>query len=141
MMSLEDGKTVSVDYVGRLEDGSVFDSSVERGQPLEFELGSGQVIPGFERAVREMSVGQKKNITLGPDEAYGVENPDLLQDMPRDKAPADVKPGMQGFAQSEDGREIPLTVVRVEDDFVTVDLNHPLAGKTLNFEVTLRDVR
>lgn len=141
MTQLQDGQTVDVHYTGRLEDGSVFDSSEGR-EPLQFTLGAGQVIPGFEDAVRELSIGESTETTIPPEQAYGQHNPEMVMQLPRNQFPPDMTPevGMQVGLQSPQGQAIPATITVVEDEVVTLDANSPLAGKTLIFELTLVSV-
>lgn len=130
--------TVQVHYTGKLEDGQVFDSSRER-EPLEFTLGEGQIIPGFEQAVLDMEVNESKTIEVPHTEAYGEHKKELLHEVPRTQLPDEIKPevGMALSSKMPDGREIPLTVTEVGDENIIVDANHPLAGKDLTFEIEL----
>lgn len=134
------GNTVRIHYTGSLEDGTVFDSSVER-DPLEFELGSGQVISGIDDAVQGMSAGEKKTVTIQPEKAYGPRNEQLTQSVPNSALPADLKPtvGMQLQSQTPDGQIARLTVTEVAEDSIVVDANHPLAGRALVFDIELVD--
>lgn len=136
----EDGMTVSVEYTGKFEDGEVFDKSEGRG-PLQFELGKNMVVPGFENAIRGMKVGDKKEITLEPADAYGEPREELIQEAPKEKLGemADkVQEGMVlGMNIPGAPQPLPAKVVEIKDDTVKLDLNHPLAGKTLNFELEL----
>jgi FKBP-type peptidyl-prolyl cis-trans isomerase 2 len=140
-MSIKKGDKVKVDYTGTLEDGTVFDTS-EGKQPLEFEAGSGQLIKGFDQAVIGMKKGEEKEITVKPSEAYGDVNPDMLKKVPRDQLPKEQepKPGMMLALKTPDGKQFPAKITEVTDKEVTIDLNHPLAGKTLNFKVKIVDV-
>lgn len=141
MTQLQNGQTVDVHYTGRLEDGSVFDSSEGR-EPLQFTLGAGQVIPGFEDAVRGLNIGESTETTIPPEQAYGQHNPEMVMQLPRNQFPPDMTPevGMQVGLQSPQGQAIPATITVVEDEVVTLDANSPLAGKTLIFELTLVSV-
>lgn len=141
MSQAKSGDTVSIHYTGTLEDGSQFDSSEGR-DPLQFELGSGQVIPGFDKAVEGMSVGDSKQVTIPPEEAYGDHQPQMVQDVPKSVLPPDIEPevGMALSARSQDGAEMRLTVTEVKEDAITVDGNHPLAGKPLNFDIELVNI-
>lgn len=132
------GDVVQVDYTGKLADGTVFDSSVERG-PLEFTLGAGQVIPGFEKAVLGMKVGEQKTVTIPADEAYGPYRDEQVVELPREKLPSDVTPevGQQLVMRQPDGSEIVVVITELSDETVTIDANHPLAGKDLTFEIEL----
>jgi len=132
------GDKVQVEYTGKLKDGTVFDSSKGK-QPLCFTLGSGQVIPGFDKALDGMKLNEQKSFTLSVAEAYGPANKELIKDFPRDKLPKQPEPkeGMMLALQTPDGRQIPARIQKVTKDKVTIDLNHPLAGKELIFEVKL----
>jgi FKBP-type peptidyl-prolyl cis-trans isomerase 2 len=138
MAAATNGDTVKVHYTGTLEDGCEFDSSVGR-DPLQFTLGSQQVIPGFESAVEGMAPGDKKTVTIEPDEAYGQHNPAMVQQVALDRFPSevDVKIGMQFSASGQGGQPLSVTVVEVDDDNVTVDANHALAGQRLTFALEL----
>lgn len=133
MRQATSGDTVRVHYTGTLDDGSEFDSSAGR-EPLEFTLGSGQVIPGFDNAVTGMTAGDTKTVTMGPDDAYGQASPDLVQVVDRDRIPPDIdlQVGMLLSAGSQR-----LQVTAFDDDNVTLDANHPLAGKALTFALEL----
>ena len=135
------GNTVSIHYTGRLEDGTVFDSS-EGGDPLTFTVGTGQVIPGFEHAVLGLEIGQKGTTTIPPEEGYGNPNDDLIVEMPRTQLPAGIQPELgQHFQLSlEDGTQLPVVVAATTEATVTFDANHPLAGKTLIFDIELLSV-
>ncbi|MBI5781073.1 MAG: peptidylprolyl isomerase [Rhodocyclales bacterium] len=136
------GDTVQVHYTGKLDDGSVFDSSTGR-DPLEFTVGAGQVIPGFEQAVEGMAVGQTKTVTIPAAEAYGDRVTEAVLQVPREQLPPDLEPevGQQLVMQSREGRQIPIVVVEVTEDSITIDANHPLAGRDLTFEIELVAVR
>ena len=140
-MPIKKGDKVKVDYTGTLEDGKVFDTS-EGKQPLEFEVGSGQIIKGFDNALIGMEKGQEKEIKLEPADAYGDPNPQLVKKIPKDKLPEgqDPKPGMALMLKTPDGRQFPARIAEVTDKEVSIDLNHPLAGKTLNFKIKVVDV-
>lgn len=137
-----EGKQVKVHYVGTLDDGTKFDSSRDRGEPLAFTCMAGQMIAGFDAAVREMEVGQVVNVRLEPAEAYGERREDLVQ-----SAPVDAMPGAERLSAGDrvmlagpGGQPFPATVVSVEDGVITFDLNHEMAGKALNFEIELLEV-
>jgi peptidylprolyl isomerase len=138
MSQAKPGDTVKIHYTGTLDDGTQFDSSSGR-DPLEFEIGSGQVIPGFDKAVEGMSVGESKSVRIEPADAYGRHHDQLVQTVARDALPENIAPeiGMRLQSQNPDGQVIELTVTEVTDDTITVDANHPLAGQALNFEVEL----
>jgi len=141
-MSLaKDGDKVKIHYKGTLEDGTVFDSSEGR-EPLEFAIGSGQVIVGFDEAVRGMEVGQKKNVTIPVDKAYGPRNEDMVMEVPKDQVPPDLNPevGMKLQMGGANGEIILVSVVDVTESHITLDANPPLAGKDLNFDIELVEV-
>jgi peptidylprolyl isomerase len=133
---VENGKYVSVEYTGTLGDGEVFDSS-EGGQPLEVHMGAGQMIKGFEAQLLGMALNEKKVFTLEPEEAYGPRNDDMTQSIPRSEVPPelDLQLDMVLGLVTPEGRQIPARIVRLDDDELTVDLNHPLAGESLTFEI------
>ncbi|EPR38710.1 peptidylprolyl isomerase FKBP-type [Desulfovibrio sp. X2] len=138
MAQAKNGDVVKVHYTGKLSDGTVFDSSEGR-DPLEFTLGEGMVIEGFEKAVVGLAPGEKREATFGPDEAYGSYDESLSCAVPRDQIPEHIQPevGMMLSFTTEDGQPAHVTVTEVTDDSVTLDGNHPLAGKTLTFAVEL----
>ena len=138
MSQAKTGDTVSIHYTGTLDDGTQFDSS-QGSDPLEFELGSGHVIPGFDKAVEGMSVGESKNVRIEPEDAYGHRHDQLVQEVPRDVLPGDLDPqeGMALQSQSPDGQIMQLTITAVGAETITVDANHPLAGQALSFEIEL----
>lgn len=135
------GNTVRIHYTGTLEDGSVFDSSEGR-DPLEFTVGSGQIIPGLDRAIDGMATGEQKTVTIPATEAYGEYQADAKQSVPREQIPADIPldPGTMLNMQTPDGRQVPVQVAEVTEESVTLDANHPLAGKDLTFAVELVSV-
>ena len=136
-MPIKKGDKIKVEYEGKLEDGTVFDSSEKYGKPLEFEVGAGNLIKGFDAAVIGMEKGEEKEITIPSAEAYGDPNPNLVKKIPRDKLPKDKEPkaGMILALGTPDGKQIPAKITDVTDKEITIDLNHPLAGKTLIFKV------
>lgn len=136
------GKSVSVNYRGTLDDGTQFDSSYDRGQTLDFVCGAGQMIAGFDKAVEDMQVGEKKTIHLEPAEAYGEHEEQLVFTLPRDTAHEQdsVKVGDKVGLRAASGQFVPAVVVGVTDTEVTVDANHEMAGKPLNFEIELVSV-
>lgn len=138
MTAAKSGDTVRIHYTGTLSDGSVFDSSEGR-DPLEFTLGSGQVIPGFDNAVDGMSVGDKKVAEIPADQAYGSRHEEAVQDVPREQIPAEIplEIGLQLQMQSPTGQVVPVTVVEITDEIVKLDMNHMLAGKDLTFAIEL----
>ena len=137
---IDNGKTVKVHYKGTLADGTVFDSSEDR-DPLEFLTGSEQVLPGFEAAVVELEVGKSQTVTLAATEAYGDRDDDMVGMVPRDSRPDDmeIEVDMMLQMETEDGA-MPVRVIEVAEDSVTLDANHPLAGEALTFEVTLVEI-
>lgn len=139
---VESGSTVSVEYTGKFDDGTVFDSSNGRA-PIEFKVGGGEVIKGFDEAVVGMKKGEEKKITIEPEQAYGQRDERLIQSTPKEAFPkgVEVKEGVRLKLQAPDGRMIIATVTKVDDKNVTVDLNHPLAGKKLNFDLKVVDVK
>lgn len=141
-MTAKTGNKVKVEYVGKLGDGSVFDSSEDHGKPLEFEVGSGQVIKGFDDAILGMNEGDEKEFTIQPAEAYGQHDPTLVQKVPREVFPqeADLTAGLLFEAGLPTGEKVPAMITAVDEAIVTVDLNHPLAGKTLNFKIKLKEI-
>jgi len=143
-MTVKKGDKIKVDYEGKLEDGSVFDSSKhgDHSHPLEFEVGEGKIIKGFDEGVIGMEIGDEKEITIKPEDGYGMPNPELTQKIPKDKIPPgqEIKPGMILALGAPDGRQVPATVKEVSDTEVTIDINHPLAGKTLIFNVKLLEI-
>jgi peptidylprolyl isomerase len=136
METVSDGLFVSVDYKGTLENGQVFDTSEGR-QPLEIKMGAGQLIKGFENALMGMSLNEKKTFTLSPEEAYGPFDESRQHTFPRADVPTEMDPqvGQSVGLTTQDGRQIPARIIAVDDDGVTVDLNHPLAGQALTFEI------
>jgi peptidylprolyl isomerase len=136
-MNVKEGDKVKVHYKGALEDGTVFDSSEGR-EPLAFEVGTGQVIQGFERGVLGMKEGEVKQLSLPPEEAYGQHRKEMIGKLPMEQVrDPGIKPGSNIQVQTEQGEVIDAKVVQVAEDGVVVDINHPLAGETLIFEVTL----
>lgn len=137
---IEAGKTVKVHYKGTLGDGTVFDSSEGR-DPLEFEIGDAGVIPGFEAAVAAMEVDETKSVTIPCAEAYGEVSDDMVGEIPRSNLPDEITPevGMVLSMQSPDG-EMPVRIIAMSDENLTLDANHPLAGQDLTFELTLVSV-
>lgn len=137
-MVVEKGHTVAIEYTGKLEDGQIFDTSEGR-EPLKFEVGSGMVIPGFDKGVLGMEEGQEKVIEIEPVDAYGELRGDLLREIPKDSLQFEEDPqvGMGLMLGTPDGRQIQAKVAKVDENNITLDLNHPLAGKKLIFEVKL----
>ncbi|HDZ15343.1 hypothetical protein LCGC14_0650900 [marine sediment metagenome] len=142
MSQVKKDDTVKVHYTGKLDDGQVFDSSVERGEPLKFTMGQGQLIPGFEDGVINMKVNEKKTINISKEKAYGEIRKELVQEVPKNQLPENIKPevGMGLTSQTQDGKEINLIVKDVKDETIVVDGNHPLAGKDLTFELEVVEI-
>ncbi len=138
MTEVKSGDTVHIHYTGTLTDGTVFDSSEGR-DPLKFEVGSGQIIPGLDTAMPGMTVGDKKIVDVPADQAYGQVDPGARQQVPREGIPADIPldPGTQLQVQTETGQVLPVTVLEVTEEHVTLDANHALAGKDLTFDIEL----
>ncbi|MBV7395787.1 FKBP-type peptidyl-prolyl cis-trans isomerase [Mameliella sediminis] len=141
MTQVKSGDTVRIHYTGTLSDGTTFDSSQGR-DPLQFEVGSGQIIPGLDKAIPGMTVGDKKTVQVPADEAYGQSNPEARQDVPRSEIPAEIPLdlGTQLQVQAPGGQVMPVTVVAVTEEVVTLDANHPLAGKDLTFDIELVEI-
>jgi peptidylprolyl isomerase len=141
MSQAKSGDTVKIHYTGTLDDGTEFDSSAGR-EPLEFAIGSGQVIPGFDSAVDGMTVGDSKTVTIPAGEAYGERHDQLVQEVPKTALPDDMKPeiGMQLQSQGPDGQVMNLQVTAVEVESITADGNHPLAGQALTFAIELVEI-
>ena len=141
MTKVESGKTITVNYTGKFEDGTVFDSSLDDGrEPLHTVLGSGNLIPGFEKGLLGMNEGEKKTLTLDAVEGYGEYLKGLVTVIEKDKVPEGVKVGQ--VLQSEGPRGVMnVTVKEITDKGVKVDANHPLAGKTLIFDLEVLDVK
>lgn len=135
------GSKIKLHYTGTFDDGEVFDSSRE-AEPFEFEVGAGQVIPGFDNAVIGMKVGESKQIRLEEEDAYGPYNQEMVFDAEPDQFEAGLNPevGQQFQTQLEDGTPLVLTVKSVSEGKITLDANHPMAGKTLNFDLELVDI-
>ncbi|HJW20228.1 MAG TPA: peptidylprolyl isomerase [Candidatus Nitrosotalea sp.] len=136
-MTVKTGDKVKIEYTGTLEDGTVFDSSAEHGNPLEFQVGSGHVIKGFDDATLGMKEGEEKQFSIEPTDAYGEHDPTLVQNIPREVFPQDVElvPGLLFEAGLPTGEKVPATITKIQEGIVTVDLNHPLAGKKLTFKI------
>ncbi len=138
MTAIKQGDTVRIHYTGTLLDGKVFDSSEGR-DPLEFAVGSGQIIPGLDAALPGMEIGEKKRVEIDCVDAYGPINPGMRQQIPREGIPDDIplEPGTQLQMQSPEGQALPVTVVEADEATVTLDANHPLAGQDLIFDIEI----
>lgn len=141
MAAAKIGDKVKVHYEGSLADGTVFDSSRNR-EPFEFTLGENRVIEGFENAVVGMEVGDKKRVTVPPEEGYGLHRQELVIIVPRDRLPEDIEAsiGMVLELHSDDGRTMSARIAELDEESVTLDANHPLAGETLTFEIELMEI-
>jgi FKBP-type peptidyl-prolyl cis-trans isomerase 2 len=141
MAQAKPGDTVKVHYTGKLEDGTVFDTSANR-DPLQFTIGEGQIIPGFEQAVVGMNPGESKTIKILTDDAYGPHREEMVLVIDRNQLPVDLIPevGQQLQSRQPDGQIIVVTVIAVSESSVTVDANHPLAGKDLTFDIQLVEI-
>lgn len=141
MAGATSGDTVKVHYTGKLTDGTIFDSSLDRA-PLEFKMGEGRIIPGFERIVKGMAPGEKKTGEIAAEDAYGPHHPDMVLKVDRDQFPDDLSPqvGQRLEMTRNDGNPVDVTVVEVSDQSVTLDANHPLAGRSLIFEIELIEI-
>jgi peptidylprolyl isomerase len=141
MVQAKSGDTVKIHYTGRLEDGTVFDSSAKR-EPLEFIISGGQVIPGFEQAVLGMTPGESKTEKIPMDQAYGPHREEMVLEVSREQIPPDINPevGQQLQIQQANGQSVPVFVTEVTDNQITLDANHPLAGEDLTFEIELVEI-
>jgi FKBP-type peptidyl-prolyl cis-trans isomerase 2 len=141
-MPVKKGDKIKVEYTGTFDDGTVFDSSEKHGKPLEFEVGAGQIIKGFDEALIGMETDQEKDIHLEPANAYGDPNPDLVKKVPKEQLPKDqeLKPGMVLVMALPNGMQIPAKITDINDTEATLDLNHPMAGKTLNFKIKVVEI-
>ena len=140
-MKVKNNDTIRVHYKGTLTNGELFDSSEGR-EPLEFQVGSGQVIPGFDSAVMDMEVGQEKSFLIPCDDAYGQRDERLIQEVPQEQLPQDLQPqvGMMLSSTLPNGQQIPVKITNVGEANITIDANHPLAGEDLNFEIKLVEI-
>ena len=140
--SIKSGDTISVEYTGKLDNGEVFDTSEGR-EPLTFEVGAGQLIKGFDEAVVDMSVGDSKTVTVTPEEAYGERREDLFISMPLGNVPPDMtlEVGMMVQLTDKSGNPVPAIVTDIGAENVTLDINHPLAGKDLTFDIKVVDIK
>lgn len=142
MNQVQGNETVTFHYTGKLSDGRIFDSSLER-EPLEVKLGEGQLIPGFEKGLLNMKISEKKTFTIPKEEAYGEVIDELFHQIPSESLPQEIKPevGMGLVATNPDGSEQQMRIAEVQDDFIVVDANHPLAGQDLTFELELLEIK
>lgn len=144
-MAVVNNSKISLEYEGTLEDGQVFDSTThgDHSHAFEFVVGSGQVIKGFDQAVLGMEKGQEKEFDLAPEDAYGSYNDELKRDIPRSAFPQnqELKKGMTLLMGTPDGRKFPIRIIDANESVVTIDLNHPLAGKKLHFKIKVVDIK
>ena len=141
MQQAKKGDTVKVHYHGKLTSGDTFDASTGR-DPLQFEIGSGSVIKGFDEGVTGMEVGQKKTINIPVDDAYGPRSDDMMIEFPKDRFPqnVEIEPGLQLMMSNESGQNIPVVVSEIKNTTVILDANHPLAGEDLIFDIELVEI-
>ena len=141
MAQVKDGDVVRVHYTGKITNGEQFDSSTGR-EPLEFTVGAGQMIKGFDAAIPGMKVGEKKTINILPEDAYGVKVEQAIIEFPKENIPKEMKPevGMQLQLRNENGQPFPVTIAEIKDDIIILDANHSLAGKELVFDIELVEV-
>lgn len=137
---IENGKIVYVHYTGRLDTGEIFDSS-EGKDPLTFQIGSGQIIPGFENSLLDKNIGDEFTIQIPSDDAYGPIREDLFLKVDKEKMPGEVEVGQTLQAQADNGQEINVLIKEVNEDHVIIDGNHPLAGKNLDFTISVIDIK
>ncbi|TQD23415.1 peptidylprolyl isomerase [Methanolobus vulcani] len=136
-LPIKDGDTIKISYVGTLDDGTVIDSTENHEGPLEFTVGSGQVISGFDEAVKGMEVGEEKTIRIEAADAYGEPNPAMIETVPKSmlQCDAEITAGMMIAVGTADGQQMPAKITEVTDETLTVDMNHPLAGEALTFNI------
>ena len=141
MQQAKEGDVVRVHYTGKLTNGEQFDSSVGR-EPLEFTVGAGQMIKGFDAAMPGMGLGEKKTINIAPEDGYGEKDPNAIIEFPKSNVPEDMKlePGMPLTLSNEHGQPVPVIVVEVKDDVIVLDANHFLAGQELVFDIELVEI-
>ncbi|MFO8146945.1 MAG: FKBP-type peptidyl-prolyl cis-trans isomerase [Bacteroidota bacterium] len=142
MSQVKQNDTVKVHYTGKLADGQVFDTS-EGKEPIEFTLGQGQLIPGFEKGLLDMKLNEKKTVNIPKEEAYGEPRAELVQEVEKSQLPEEIKPevGMGLVSKTPDGQEMNLVVSEVKEDTIVVDGNHPLAGKDLIFDLEVVEIK
>ena len=141
MKQVKEGDVVKVHYTGKLVNGEQFDSSVGR-EPLEFTVGAGQMIKGFDDAMPGMNLGEKKTVNIAPEDAYGPRSEEAIIEFPKENVPADMvlEPGMPLTLSNQAGQPVPVIVVEVKDDIIVLDANHFLAGQELIFDIELVEI-
>lgn len=141
MAQVKNGDTVKIHYTGKLEDDTLFDSSVNR-EPLQFTLGEGKIIPGFEKAVIGMNPGESKNVKIPPDQAYGSHRQELVAEIERDRFPENMRLEVDETInlRQPDGRIVSVKIVNMTETRITLDANHPLAGRELSFDIKLVEI-
>ena len=142
MKQVKEGDLVKVHYTGKLVNGEQFDSSVGRGEPLEFTVGAGQMIKGFDDAMPGMAIGEKKTINIAPEDGYGHRSEEAIIEFPKENVPGDMvlEPGMPLTLSNQAGQPVPVIVVEVKDDIIILDANHFLAGQELVFDIELVEI-
>ena len=142
MSQVKENNTIKVNYTGKLSNGQIFDTS-EGKEPIEFVLGQGRLIPGFEKGLIDMKLNEKKTIEIAKDQAYGDVNDNLIKEVNKTELPQDMEPkvGMGLVSKSPDGKEINLMVVEVKDESIVIDGNNPLAGQDLIFDVEVVEIK
>ncbi|WP_418603016.1 FKBP-type peptidyl-prolyl cis-trans isomerase [Hwangdonia sp.] len=142
MSQVKENDTVKVHYTGKLNNGQIFDSSLER-EPLEITLGQGMLIPGFEKGIVSMELNEKKTINIPAAEAYGDVREDMFHKVQKDQLPQEITPevGMGLASKNPDGSEVQFRVAEVNDDYIIVDANHPFAGQDLTFDLELIEIK
>lgn len=144
-MAIKKGDKIAIDYEGKFETGEVFDSSKhgDHSHPLEFVVGAGEVINGMDEAVIGMKTGDEKDIVIGPEDAYGNYDSNLKKEIPRSALPKDQEPkvGMTLLLGTREGNQFPAKIIKVSSEYVTLDLNHPLAGKVLHFKIEIVNLK
>jgi FKBP-type peptidyl-prolyl cis-trans isomerase SlyD len=139
--NIQDGSIVSIEYTLTDQEGKVIDTNAGK-EPLTFIQGAGQIVSGLEKELHGMKTGEQKKVQVKPEDGYGMPSQQAFQELPRETIPAEAqKAGVSLMAKGPDGRAIPIRVHEVKEKTVVVDFNHPLAGKTLNFDVTIKDIR
>jgi peptidylprolyl isomerase len=141
MIKVKKGDQVKVHYTGKFEDGKIFDSSTDR-EPLLFTIGEGNLISGFEKAVMDLEVGESKTVKIKAIEGYGLHQAGLVFEINKDKLPENIAPqvGQELQLVQQDGRQVPAVITAISDSGVTIDANHPLAGRDLIFDIELIEV-